>query len=190
MISIRSAFVCVLSVTVLTFAGCGSSSDDTASKGVTTTAEVSSNSIVAPGESPTTTSTTVAVRSEVLGDLVDPPGGDGSTLSLVRYHIAPGAKLTPHIHPGVQMARIESGTLTYTIESGTALVRRAGTEADTEVSGPTTITLEAGDTVIERGDMVHFGENRSEKPLVIIATLLTADGQELAVPVTTATVAG
>lgn len=187
MISLRSAFVCGLSVAVLTVAGCGSSSDDTALNGAATSAEVSSKTVVASDGAP---STTVAVRSEVLGDLVDPPGGDGSTLSLVRYHIAPGAKLSPHIHPGVQMARIESGTLTYTIESGTALVRRAGTDADTEVTGPTTITLEAGDTVIERGDMVHFGENRSEKPLVIIATLLTEDGQDLAVPVTTTTVAG
>lgn len=187
MISVRSAFVCGLSVAVLAFAGCGSSSDSTASKGPTTTAEVSSKSIVAPGEAPTTT---VAVRTEVLGELVDPPGGDGRTLTLVRYHIAAGAKLTPHIHPGVQMAHIDSGTLTYTIESGTALVRRAGTDTDTEVTGPTTITLESGDSVIERGDMIHFGENRSDEPLVIIATLLTEDGKDLAVPVTTTTVPG
>lgn len=144
-----------------------------------------------PSTKPATTAgaptTTVEVRSDVLDSLVDPPGGTGSTLSLVRYTIAPGAKLVPHIHPGVQMARIESGTLTYTVVSGIALVRRAGRTTDEPVTGPTTITLHAGDSVIERNDMVHFGENRSSKVLVIIATLLTEDGHKLAEPVTTTT---
>ena len=193
MVSFRSAIACGLSVAVLAFAGCSSSSDGTAPNGATSTAKGSTSGVVGSISSVTSEdapTTTVTVRTDVLGDLVDPPGGDGSTLSLVRYRIAPGAKLEPHIHPGVQMARIESGTLTYTIESGTALVRRAGTDVDAEVTGPTTITLEAGDTVVERGDMVHFGENRSENPLVIIATLLTEDGRDLAVPVTPTTVPG
>lgn len=184
MICFRSVLAS-LSVAALTFAGCGSSSGDAAREGATNTTSVSP-AIADSSVSPTTT---VAVRTEILDDLTDPPGAAGRTLSLVRYHIAPGAKLVPHVHPGVQMARIESGTLTYTIESGTALVRRAGSDADSEVTGPTTITLVAGDSVVERGDMVHFGENRSAKPLVIIATLLTEDGRDLAVPVTTTTVA-
>jgi quercetin dioxygenase-like cupin family protein len=135
----------------------------------------------------TASTTTVAIVKDVLDDVADPPGAPGRTLSLVRYTIAPGAKLPPHVHPGVQMARIESGTLTYTIESGTAQVRRAGTKDHVAVSGPTTITLKAGDSVVEPGDMVHFGANRGEVPLVIIATLLTEDGHELAEPVTTTT---
>ena len=143
----------------------------------------SSSEPVAADES--ATSTTVEVRSDVFADLVDPPGAEGRKLSLVRYTIAPGAKLVPHVHPGVQMARIESGTLTYTIESGTALVRRAGSSVDEPETGPTTITLNTGDAVIERDDMVHFGENRSSEELVIIAALLTEDGLKLAEPVTT-----
>ncbi|CCM64435.1 MULTISPECIES: cupin domain-containing protein [Candidatus Neomicrothrix] len=139
----------------------------------------------APTSATGPTTTTAAVRSEVYADLVDPPGAEGRKLSLVRYTIAPGAKLVPHVHPGVQMARIESGTLTYTIESGTALVRRAGSTTDEPETGPTTITLEVGDAVIEQDNMVHFGENRSSKELVIIAALLTKDGMKLAEPVTT-----
>ena len=150
-------------------AGCGSSGSTAAS--ATTGAPTS----------------TVLVRSDVLVDLVDPPGADGRTLSLVRYTIAPGAKLVPHVHPGVQMARIESGALTYTIVSGTALVRRAGTVTNVPVTGPTTITLRPGDSVVETDGMVHFGENHTSKVLVIIATLLTKDGHKLAEPVTTTT---
>ena len=109
----------------------------------------------------------------------------GSTLTLMRYTIAPGATLSPHIHPGVQVAHIESGTLTYTIVSGTATVTRAGGVAE-PVTGPTTISLEPGDAVAENLDMVHFGANETDEPVIILATLLTEDGQDLAVTVTTA----
>jgi len=83
------------------------------------------------------------------------------------------------VHPGVQMASIESGTLTYTVMSGTAQVRRAGATTDK----PTTIALGRGDAVTEAGNMVHFGENKTNAPVVILATLLTAHGHELAEPV-------
>ncbi len=123
----------------------------------------------------------------MLSDLVDPPGADGRTLSLVRYTIAPGAKLAPHQHPGVQMARIDSGTLTYTVVSGTARVQRADSTDQVVATGPTTIELDAGDSVIEIEGMVHFGENLTAEPVVILATLLTENGHDLAEKVTPAT---
>ncbi len=134
------------------------------------------------GGAPTTT---VAVAKDVLATTADPPGAPGRTLTLIRYTIAPGAKLTPHIHPGIQLAAIDTGTLTYTVESGTATVTRAG--GDTEaVTGPATITLGPGDSVAEPDGMVHFGANDTTTPVVILATLLTEDGRDLAVTVTTA----
>ncbi len=81
------------------------------------------------------------------------------------------------------MASIESGTLTYTVMSGTAQVRRAGATTDTPTTGPTTIELGRGDAVTEAGNMVHFGENKTNAPVVMLATLLTAHGHELAEPV-------
>ena len=104
------------------------------------------------------------------------------TLSLVRYTIAAGAELAPHVHPGIQMAFIEAGTLSYTVESGTAVVRRS-TGAEEEVTGPASTTIEAGASVVELGDMVHFGANETDAPIVILATLLTEDGAGLSVPV-------
>jgi hypothetical protein len=138
----------------------------------------------APGTPAGTTPGTApaAVVKQVLNQQVDPPGAPGRTLTLMRYVIAPGAKLSPHVHPGIQLAFIESGTLTYTIVSGTASVRRGGGEP-TPVTGPTTITLNAGDAVNETGDMVHFGANEGSVPLVILASLLTEDGKDLAVTV-------
>jgi quercetin dioxygenase-like cupin family protein len=106
-------------------------------------------------------------------------------LSLIRYTIPAGAQLAPHIHPGVQMARITAGELTYTVVEGTAVVRRMGATDDEDLTAPATTTLLAGDTVTELDGMVHFGANDTDEDVIIDATLLTEDGKDLAVPVTT-----
>jgi len=172
----RPAAVLFLAATlVVAAAACGS--DDTSPA---TAADVSTTEAA-------TTGTTLPVVREILDDMVDPPGAPGNTLTLARYTIAPGAKLSPHVHPGLQMASIDSGTLTYTIVSGIAQVRRAGSATDEPVTGPATFELEPGDAIIEVGDMVHFGENKGDVPVIILATLLTRDGHELAENVTTTT---
>ncbi len=127
------------------------------------------------------------VTKEVLATDVDPPGAPGYTLTLIRYTIAAGAKLAPHVHPGVQMAAIDSGQLTYTVISGTAQVRRAGSDQAEPLVGPATTTLEPGDSVVEPFDMVHFGANDFGTPVVITATLLTETDLGLSVAVTTTT---
>jgi len=170
----RAGLVSLLVTLVVSVSGCGS--DSTSGGSATRSAPTST------AASPTTT---VAVQKDVLDSEVDPPGAPGRTLTLIRYTIAPGAKLAAHIHPGVQMASIQSGSLTYTVVSGTATVRRAPPGPTEEVAGPANITLNQGDSVIEKGDMVHFGANTTGQPVVIVATLLTEDGQDLAVPVTT-----
>jgi len=154
---------------LLTGAGCGGGSD------------APGQPAAAPNTAVTPTTTVVAVVRDVLGSDVDPPGAPGRTVTLVRYTIAPGAQLPAHIHPGVQVASIQAGSLTYTVVSGTATIRRS-TGAAEAVTGPATVTLGPGDAVTERGDMVHFGANTTADPLVILATLLTETGRELAVP--------
>lgn len=175
----RSAAALVLvAAFVVAAAACGSDTTSTGSAVGASTAEAA------------TTGTTLPVVREILDDMVDPPGAPGNTLTLARYTIAPGAKLAPHVHPGLQMASIDSGTLTYTIVSGTAQVRRAGATTDEPITGPTTFELGTGDAVIEVGDMVHFGENKGDEPVIILATLLTQDGHDLAENVTTTTTTG
>jgi len=163
---------------VLALSACGADTAGTASGAAPATS-------VGPGTTGASgPGTTVAVQKDVLAREVDPPGGAGSTLTLMRYTIAPGAQLSPHIHPGVQLAHIESGTLTYTVVEGTATVTRAGGTVE-PVSAPATIALATGDAVAENDGMVHFGANETDEPVVILATLLTADGEDLAVTVTT-----
>ena len=175
----RVLAVLTLSIGALVLAACGADTAGTAAGGAAPGTSSASTGGTAPG-------TTVAVAKEVLASEADPPGADGSTLTLMRYTIAPGAQLAPHIHPGVQLAHIESGTLTYTVVSGTATVTRAGGEVE-PVTGPTTTALGPGDSVAENDGMVHFGANETDEPVVILATLLTQDGQDLAVTVTTTT---
>lgn len=126
------------------------------------------------------------VVREILARTTNPPGAPGYDLTLVRYTIAPGAELPPHIHPGIQMASIESGTLTYRILSGTVVVHRrvdgTGTPAGVEtVTGPTVIELGPGDAVVEDRTMLHFGANETDAPVVILAALITDSGSDLAV---------
>ncbi len=169
----RTVIVALLAVlSVPTAAACGSSAGTTPAAPAGTTTTVTT----------TTAATPPAVVKEVLDNDLTPPGAPDRTLSLVRYTIPAGAKLAPHVHPGVQMASIESGTLTYTVISGTAQVRRAGAAADAP-TGPGTIELGRGDAVTETGTMVHFGENKTKDPVIILATLLTEHGHELAEPV-------
>ncbi len=118
---------------------------------------------------------TVGVVREVLSS-ADPESAPGEVLALVEYTIPAGAVLPVHIHPGVQMATVESGTLTYhVIENGSAPVTRAdGTE---EIIGPgESTTFEVGDSFVEPEGMVHYGENLTDEPVVLLATsLLEAD---------------
>jgi quercetin dioxygenase-like cupin family protein len=140
-----------------------------------------------PTQGPFTTTPGVdPVVREILSQMDSPPGAPGRRLTLVRYTIAPAAQLAPHIHPGVQMASILSGTLNYEIVSGTVTIQRAvganGVPARTEaLTGPAQTALRPGDTVIEEGQMVHFGSNRTSEAVVISATLIT-EGSDLSLP--------
>ena len=113
-----------------------------------------------------------------------PANAPGQTLYLQEVRIAPKAKLATHLHEGTQIASIRSGVLTYDIVSGTATVtRRNGTTED--ATGPVTIKLRPGDSILETPAVVHFGSNSGKKPVVIFLSSLLADGAPLATPVTT-----
>ena len=101
----------------------------------------------------------------------------GETMALVRYTIPAGAALPVHKHPGVQMASVESGTLTYhVLEGGTVNVVRAdGTKAS---YGPgSTVKFTTGDSWEEPEGMVHYAENLTDQPVVLISTSLLATNQ-------------
>ncbi|MEA2702261.1 MAG: hypothetical protein QOD63_206 [Actinomycetota bacterium] len=79
------------------------------------------------------------------------------------------------------MASIQAGTLSYTVVTGTATVTRSS-GATESVTGPATTALAPGDAVTETADMVHFGANATGTPVIILASLLTESGRDLAIP--------
>lgn len=106
-----------------------------------------------------------------------PAAAPGETLELVEYTIPAGALLPVHKHPGVQMATVESGALTYhVIEHGSVTVTRAnGSE---EVVGPGEIaTFTTGDSWVEPVGMVHYAENLTAEPIVLMSTSLHDDDE-------------
>jgi quercetin dioxygenase-like cupin family protein len=114
-----------------------------------------------------------------------PGTAPGQRLGLWHYTIPPGSALVPHRHPGWQIARIVSGTLTYTILAGTPTVIRANGEQQTPGAGQT-IKLAAGDTVIENPGVEHFGANDGPDVVEIYTSTLLADGEPVAIPLATA----
>lgn len=115
-----------------------------------------------------------AVVREVIEE-GDPEAAPGQVLQLVRYYIPPNISLPTHIHPGMQVAYVESGTLTYTVVEGTATFTRAdGTTG--ELNAGETTDFNIGDSVVEAQGMIHFGENKTDKPVILlVASLFEAD---------------
>ncbi len=103
--------------------------------------------------SPSVNAQSQSVITEVLASGY-PNDAQGRILELVRYTIPAGANLRPHIHPGMQIGRVEFGTLTYTVVKGSAEILRANRTKEILQAGQTTL-LKVGDSVVEPGGMVH-----------------------------------
>lgn len=117
----------------------------------------------------------VAAIRDVLVETT-PVAAPDEVLQLVRYDIPAGVVLAQHTHPGVQIAYIESGVLTYhVITGGTMTIIRA--DGTTEELGPGSNTeLYPGDSAIEIDGVVHYGENLGTETVIILAsTLLDPD---------------
>ncbi len=101
-------------------------------------------------------------------------------LELVRYTIAPKTKLPVHIHPGMQIERVEAGILTYSVVKGEAKVTKAnGTELILQAGK--TIQLTVGDSLVEAAGMVHYGENKTNSPVILLSASLFDANQPKAI---------
>ena len=120
------------------------------------------------------------VTRVILG-VAEPQNAPGQTLLLQDVRIAPGAKLAQHYHQGTQLARVTKGTLTYTLDSGSAIVtKQDGTPSS--VTAPKTITLAAGDVLVENAALLHHAQNKGKSAVVLEITALLQTGAPLATP--------
>ncbi len=115
-------------------------------------------------------------------------GAPGRTMVLSKVVVNPGAKLAVHHHLGTQISHVAAGTLTYTVESGSAILR----EGDAEKSPRTVRTIAAGQTariksgqwLVEQPSDIHRAANTGSGPVVIYLATLLETGAPPSTPVT------
>lgn len=115
-------------------------------------------------------------------------GAPGRTMVLSRVVVNPGAQLALHHHRGTQISRVTAGTLTYTVERGSAVVRTG--EADQSprvvrtIGAGQTGRIRAGQWLVEQPSDIHRAANRGSVPVVIYLATLLETGAPPSTPVT------
>ncbi len=124
------------------------------------------------GAQPDSTPVPGGVVREVLSS-GDPASAPGDVLELVRYTIPAGTRLPAHTHPGMQVAQIVSGTLSYTVLEGTVPVTRAASGmVESVTAGSGEVEINPGDSFYEAEGVIHFGQNAGTEPVVILVASL------------------
>lgn len=142
---------------------------------------------LARGDLATGTPGTPEAKRDAMAQTGQVQGAPERELILSRVVVPPGAKLALHHHLGTQVARIEAGVLTYTVQQGSVVVRRGQSDADPTVvrtiAAGQTAQIKAGQWIVEQPSDIHRAADRGTKPVVIyLATLLKA-GAPPATPV-------
>lgn len=132
---------------------------------------------VAQEASPTADGYGGELTKDVLVEETTIESAPGETLSLTRYIIPAGAMLPVHYHPGIQMAAVEQGVLTYHVIDGELPVTRADGTMEVITSGQT-VELAEGDAWIEPEGMIHYAENRTDGDVILISTALLSSDED------------
>ena len=127
----------------------------------------------------------VTVTRQPLAEATAPPGAPKRTLGLSKVVVMPGSKLASHHHPGTQLGYIAEGALTYTVESGSAVVL-SGPGDDAKVvkklKPGQTYRVKAGQWLREEQGEVHHARNAGTVPIVIYLATLFKTGEPAAIP--------
>jgi hypothetical protein len=87
----------------------------------------------------------------------------------------------------VRCSRVESGTLTYTVRRGAAVVREGESDQRPRlvrtIAAGQTARVRAGQWLVEQPSDVHEAANRGRTPIVIYLATLLQDGAPPATPV-------
>ena len=114
-------------------------------------------------------------------------GAPKRTMVLSRVVVNPGARLALHHHRGTQISRVVSGTLTYTVERGSVVVRAGEADQDPRlvrriVAGQTG-RVRPGQWLVEQPSDIHRAANRGSVPVVIFLATLLETGAPPSTPV-------
>jgi quercetin dioxygenase-like cupin family protein len=125
----------------------------------------------------------LVIASEVFAR-ASPAAVENPELAIGRVTIMPGAAIPTHYHPGMQVAVIVQGTLTYSVFTGEVALHRANDpEGPPETVGPgDTVQIGVGDAVVEPPGSIHQGRNDGAVPVVIYLSTLFPEGEPRAIP--------
>lgn len=120
---------------------------------------------------------TPTAEREALAQTDRVQGAPQRTMVLSKVSVPPGAELALHHHLGTQIARIDSGALTYTVREGSVTVRSGESDQSPKVvrtiKAGQTGRIKAGQWIVEQPSAIHQAANRGSAPVVIyLATLL------------------
>ena len=125
-------------------------------------------------------------QRESLAATNKPEGAKGKTLGLSRVTVPPGAELALHHHDGTQIARIDKGTLTYTVVEGAVEVRKGAADENPKlvrkIKAGQTGEIKAGQWIVEQRTDHHQAANRSDKKVVIYLSTLLDKGAPPSTP--------
>jgi hypothetical protein len=116
-----------------------------------------------------------------------PSFAPGRQLSLMRVEVPPGTAFAPHRHPGMQVAYVVKGTLSYTVYRGAVKVYKGpadGTQTLVEtISAGHSGSIGAGEWLVETPEVWHAGGNKTKKPVEILLAALLSSKLPVAIPV-------
>jgi quercetin dioxygenase-like cupin family protein len=126
------------------------------------------------------------VVREALAQTTHPRGAKGKTLALTRIVVRPGAKLALHHHPGTQIAHIERGVLTYTVERGKTVIKEGpadeGPKVVRKLRAGDTARIKPGQWVVEQPSSHHHAANRGDERIVLYLATLFRRGAPPSLP--------
>ena len=111
------------------------------------------------------------VVRDALAQTKHPRGAKGKTLALTRIIVKPGAELARPPPPGTQIAYIQHGVLTYTVDRGHSVVKKGVADDNPKVVHKLrpgdTARIKPGQWLVEQPDSHHHAANKGKKRIVI-----------------------
>lgn len=130
----------------------------------------------------------VTVVRNALAQTSTVQGAPNRTMVLSRVKVPSGAVLSLHRHRGTQIARVQSGTLTYTVRSGSVTVRKGEADQDPQVvrmiKAGQRGEISAGEWIVEQPSVIHEATNLGSKAVVLYISTLLETGAPPSTPVT------
>jgi hypothetical protein len=97
---------------------------------------------------------------------------------LVLYRVIfSGGEVPSHIHPGTTSLTVEDGTLSWTLQAGTATVIRPGAAPEQVTEPGTEVILNRGDGMWYNDDVVHTARSAEAVPASVLVASLWETGQ-------------